>query len=196
MTEITVIPATVDRLEDALAVLPTHGGWGCTCQYFRMSSGDYSRSTGEERIAALRHQMEGTPAPGVLAYEDGEPVGWCGFAPRSDYERLVRSRTIPVVDEVPVWSIVCFVVKAGHRRRGLTTKMLEAVIDYAREMGAPALEAYPIDPGEQRVSTAFLYVGTVRTFEAAGFRKVVKTDSTSARLPRWLMRLDLAAPGR
>lgn len=188
---VSVVPATLDRFDDVAAVLPTSGGWGCTCQYFRLSSGDYSRATEEDRIGALRHQLAATPAPGMLAYSDGEPVGWCGFAPRSDYQRLVRSRTIPVVDEVAVWSIVCFVVKAGHRRRGITKALLDGVIDYARDHGAPALEAYPIDPAGARVSTAFLYVGTVRTFEAAGFRKVVETDARSARLPRWLMRLDL-----
>jgi GNAT superfamily N-acetyltransferase len=191
MADVTVVPATLDRFDDVTAVLPTSGGWGCTCQYFRLSSGDYSRSTEEDRIGALRDQLAATPAPGMLAYSDGEPVGWCGFAPRHDYERLVRSRTIPVVDDVAVWSIVCFVVKAGHRRKGITKALLEGVVDYAREHGAPALEAYPIDPGGTRVSTAFLYVGTVRTFEEAGFRKVVVTGSTSARLPRWLMRLEL-----
>lgn len=185
-----MVPATAERFDDVVAVLPTSGGWGCTCQYFRFSAGDFSRSTEEDRIAALRRQLAATPAPGMLAYSDGEPVGWCGFAPRSAYERLVRSRTIPVVDDVPVWSIVCFVVRSGHRRSGITGTLLEGVIDYAREHGAPALEAYPIDPGETRVSTAFLYVGTVRTFERAGFRKVTKTEATSARLPRWLMRLD------
>jgi GNAT superfamily N-acetyltransferase len=189
---ITVVPATEDRYDDVTEILPTRGGWGCTCQYFRLSSGDYNRSTEEDRLAALRSQMAATPAPGMLAYDDGEPVGWCGFAPRTDYERLMRSRTIPVIDDVPVWSVVCFVVKAGHRRRGVTKALLAAVVDYARDHGAPALEAYPIDPGDQRVSTAFLYVGTVRTFEEAGFERVVATDATSARLPRWLMRLDLS----
>jgi GNAT superfamily N-acetyltransferase len=192
---VTVVPATLDRFDDVVAVLPTgggEGGFGCTCQYFRMSSGDYNRSTGAGRLEALRSQLAATPAPGVLAYSDGDPVGWCGFAPRSDYERLVRSRTIPVVDDIPVWSVVCFVVRAGHRRRGVTAALLAGAIDYARANGCPALEAYPIDPGDDRVSTAFLYVGRVSTFEAAGFRKVVKTDATSARLPRWLMRLDLS----
>ena len=128
----------------------------------------------------------------MLAYEAGVPIAWCGFAPRRDYERLMRSRTIPMVDDMAVWSIVCFMVRTGYRRGGITKLLLAGVIDYAREMGAPALEAYPIDPGGSRVSTAFLYVGTVKTFEEAGFHKVVQTGSVSAGLPRWLMRRDLA----
>jgi GNAT superfamily N-acetyltransferase len=189
--DITVVPATADRYEDVCSILPTSGGWGCTCQYYRLSAGDFSKSTMEGRLSALEAQMAEPPAPGVIAYADGEPVGWCAFAPRTEYERLMRSRTIPFVDDVPVWSVVCFVVKVGHRRQGISKALLAGAVEYARSQGAPALEAYPIDPAGERVSTAFLFVGTVRTFEEAGFRKVVETDARSARLPRWLMRLDL-----
>jgi GNAT superfamily N-acetyltransferase len=191
MPDITVVPATEDRYEDVCSLLPTSGGWGCSCQYYRLSAGDFSRSTMEGRLSALGAQMAKPPAPGVVAYADGIPVGWCAFAPRTEYERLMRSRTIPFVDDAPVWSVVCFVVKAGHRRQGISKALLAGAVDYARSQGAPGLEAYPIDPAGERVSTAFLFVGTVRTFEEAGFRKVMETKATSARLPRWLMRLDL-----
>lgn len=190
MSEFTFVPASPRHLDDVLEVVPS--GHGCTCQYFRMSSGDYSRSDQKTRVEALRRQLAGTPAPGMIAYLGEIPVAWCGFGPRSDLERLVRSRTIPKVDEREVWSIVCFNVRTGYRRQGITKGLLTAVVEYARRMGAPALEAYPIDPADSRVSTAFLYVGTLATFEEAGFHKVVQTGSVSAGLPRWLMRLDLS----
>ncbi|MDP8958900.1 MAG: GNAT family N-acetyltransferase [Actinomycetota bacterium] len=163
----------------------------CTCQYWRLSSGEYNRTPLAERMAMLQRQAEERPAPGVVAYLEGKPVGWCGFGVRQRMERLVRSRTIPWVDDCPVWSIFCFVIRTGHRRQGLTHALLDGVIRYARRLGAPALEAYPIDPEGRRLNTTDLYVGTVSLFEAAGFHKVVKTDATSARLPRWLMRLEL-----
>jgi len=191
MPDITVVPATGDLLDDVLEVVPS--GRGCTCQYFRMSSGEYSKATEDDRLNALRRQLAGTPAPGMVAYEGDRPVGWVGFGPRLDYARLVRSRTIPwVVEDDPVWSIVCFNIRSGYRRSGITKRLLAGVIEYARKMGAPALEAYPIDPGGKRVSTAFLYVGTVKTFEEAGFRRVTETGSKSAGLTRWLMRLELS----
>jgi GNAT superfamily N-acetyltransferase len=105
--------------------------------------------------------------------------------------RLMRSRTIPLVDDVAVWSIGCFVVRTGYRRRGVARALLDGAVEYARSMGAPAVEAYPIDPGPARVSTSFAFVGFTSTFEAAGFRRVVLTEAHSAGLPRWLMRLDL-----
>jgi GNAT superfamily N-acetyltransferase len=106
--------------------------------------------------------------------------------------RLERSRTIPRIDEVAVWSIGCLIVRPGFRRRGVTRALVDGAVEYARAMGAPAIEAYPIDPDGARVSTSFGFTGFTSTFEAAGFRRVLLTDAHSAGLPRWLVRLDLA----
>lgn len=194
-TSLEVIPAAPEHwsdLEQFFAKYP------CTCQYWRMSSSEYGRGTKENLAesqaklqAILRAQLDDETPPGVLAYRGGELVGWCGFGPRQKMERLVRSRTIPKIDELPVWSVVCFIVKVGYRRQGIAGELLQGAIDCARSYGAPGLEAYPVDPEGQRISTSFAYVGTTSMFERAGFERVVKTDATSAKLPRWLMRLDL-----
>ena len=83
-------------------------------------------------------------APGLVAYRDGEAVGWVSLAPRDDYERLQHSKVLARVDDKPVWSIVCFVVGRRARGRGSPEAMLGAAIDYAREHGATLLEAYPV----------------------------------------------------
>ena len=191
--EIALHPATADRIGDALTVLSGGGGGACRCQYWRLSSSDYSRSSVHERCDLLRAQTEGTPAPGLLAYVDDVPAGWCGFGVRSQMARLVRSRTIPAPDGLSVWSIFCFAVRVGYRRQGIGRTLLDGVIAYAREHNAPALEAYPVDPEGARVHATAVYVGTTRMFEDAGFQRVVETAARSARLPRWLMRLDLRA---
>ena len=191
---VEVRPADASRLADVGAVLAPKGGPACWCLYYRLSSSDYRAADHADRPAMMRARLEHAPAPGLVAYIDGEPVGWCGLGPRSEMERLARSRTIPAVDERPVWSIVCFLVRSGYRRRGVARALLDGAIAYAREQGAPALEAYPVDPAGGRIDTSFAYVGTTSMFEAAGFRRVVETGARSAGLPRWLMRLDLA-PG-
>jgi GNAT superfamily N-acetyltransferase len=160
-----------------------------------MTSAEYSRADQETRHAALRAQLAATPAPGLLAYLDGEPAGWVGFGPRERIGRLVRSRTIPKLDDLPVWAIYCFTVRVGYRRQGIAQALLEGVIEYAREQGAPALEAYPVDTGGKRIHGTAAYVGTAGMFERAGFRRVVETDARSDHLPRWLMRLELGRAG-
>jgi len=84
------------------------------------------------------------------------------------------------------------VVRPGHRRKGVARALLAGATEYARSMGAPAVEAYPIDAEGARVSTTQGFVGFTSMFDSAGFRRVVLTDGHSAGLPRWLMRLDLA----
>ena len=129
----------------------------------------------------------------MLAYVDGEVAGWCGFGVRPRLPRLERSRTIPKIDDTPVWAILCFNIRVGYRRRGVASALLDGVIDFARRSGAPGLEAYPIDPEGGRVDTGFAYVGLTPMFEKAGFRRVVETAAKSARRPRILMRLDLGS---
>lgn len=187
----SVVPATPDRWPDVTTLLGGDGDRGCWCQYWRLSSSDYSHRGPGAGPRLMRARLEEAPAPGMLAYVDGEPAGWCGIGPRAEMERLARSRTIPKVDDRPVWSIVCFLVRVGFRRRGVARALLDGVIDYARAQGVAGLEAYPIDAEGRRVDVAFAYVGTTSMFEAAGFRRVVETASRSARRPRWIVRLDL-----
>jgi len=191
---IDVRPATPERWADVAALFAGDGPMGCWCQYWRQSSGDYSRAGGSPGSRERRLQAAvsaGPPAPGLIAYIDDAPAGWCGFGPRSSMERLVRSRTIPTIDAQPVWSIVCFKVQVGYRRRGVTHALLAAAVAHARMHGAPMLEAYPIDPEGARLDVAFSYVGFTGVFEAAGFMRVLETDARSAGRRRWLMRLDL-----
>jgi GNAT superfamily N-acetyltransferase len=195
-TDIIVLPAAPEHWPD-LEVL--FAGTPCWCQSWRGSAGSYGRvSKAElyeralpERRAAMRQQLEQPTPPGILAYIDGTVVGWCGLGPRHSLLRLARSRTIPAVDARPVWAIVCFLVRTGYRRRGVARALLQGAIARARGHGAPALEAYPVDPAGRRISTNFAYVGTVPMFERAGFVRVLETAARSAGLPRWLMRLEL-----
>jgi len=191
---ISVVPATPERWPDVAAIVGQPGVWGCWCQYYRWSSGDFGRLGPGGGQAALRSQLADDPPPGLLAYLEGEPVGWCGLGVRSRLERLVRSRTIPQVDDRPVWSIVCFIVRPGMRRRGIARALLDGAVAYARAAGATCLEGYPVDPEGARLQTAAMYVGTTSMFEAAGFHRVFMTAARSDHRPRWLMRLHLAPP--
>jgi GNAT superfamily N-acetyltransferase len=188
--EIDVVPATADRWPDVVTLLGGNGDRACWCQAPRGRAVGYGKSRPGARREALRAQLDEDPPAGMLAYVDGEVAGWCGFGPRPALPRLERSRTIPKVDDLPVWSILCFNVRVGYRRRGVATALLAGVVDFARRSGAPGVEAYPIDPEGGRVDSGFGYVGVTPMFEKAGFRRVVETSAHSDRRPRILMRLE------
>ncbi len=126
-------------------------------------------------------------APGVVTYRDGEPVGWCSISPRAEIPRLVASKLIRPVDDVPVWSIICTVVRGGRRRQGVTTHLLEGAVAHAAAQGAPAVEAYPVDP-DGRMDLTMAFVGTRAMFEKVGFEVIGQTDAVASKMPRLVMR--------
>lgn len=193
---IEVVPATPDRWGDVVTLLGGSTDRGCWCQPPRgLVPGGRASAPGARR-AALREQLAEEPPAGMLAYVGGEVAGWCGFGVRPLLPRLVRSRTIPSIDDRPVWSILCFNIRIGYRRRGVASALLAGVVDFARRSGAPGVEAYPIDPEGGRVDTGFGYVGLTTWFERAGFRRVVETAARSDHRARILMRLDFPSTGR
>ena len=190
-----ILPATLDRWDDVKELLGASGEVGCWCQSWR-GKDEVAKASGETRPETLKRQMTATdpPSPGYIAYLEGLPVGWVGVSVRATTPRLVGSRTIPAIDDLPVWSIGCFQIRPGYRRRGIARALLGAVVEAARAAGAPGVEAYPIDPEGRRVEVGAGFVGIASMFDAAGFRRVLVTDGHSGRLPRILVRLDL--PGR
>src|SRR3954462_1368157 len=129
---IEVLPA-VGRYDDFFEVVGVKkpGGSGCWCMAFR--------DTGvpkDGRAQYMRDECSREPGPGVLAYVDGEPAGWCSIAPRSSYRRLMNSRTIPFLDERDAWVAVFFVVRPPFRHQGLMNVLLEGAVEHARAHGA------------------------------------------------------------
>lgn len=186
---VEIVPATLDRFDDVGEVLNATGEAGCWCQSWR--GFDSKRLSGAKtRPELLKEQMEREPPPGFVAYAADLAVGWVGVSVRTETPRLMNSRTIPLVDDRPVWSIGCFRIRPGYRRRGIARALLQGVVDGARQAGAPGVEAYPIDPEGRRVNPSLAFVGIASMFDAAGFRRVFVTDGHSAGLARLLVRLD------
>jgi len=188
---VTVRPLTADRLPD-LAALFAQGGdpkW-CWCAYFRVRGRDWTNATASENRAVLEAAADNPDhKPGLVAYRDGEAVGWVSVGPREDYERLTYSQLLAPVDETPVWSIVCFVVARRSRGQGIAAALLEAAIDHARSHGASMLEAYPVEvPEDARVPSANAYRGTLTMFERAGFTVVERRQWNAASPPRPIVR--------
>jgi GNAT superfamily N-acetyltransferase len=190
-------PLTADRWRDVVALFGTRGdpSW-CWCQFFLTTGKDYTESAAANRRAFRAQVTSGDRAPGLLAYAAGTPVGWVQLGPRTAYPRLCESRALAAVtgDDLPdptVWAVTCFVVKVGHRRKGVGRQLLAAAVEFARDAGARVLEGHPVDVAARasgKVSGAELYHGVASTFLAAGFTEVGRTGPT-----RPVMRLNLVS---
>ena len=163
----------------------------CWCLSYRLTSSKENwELVGRARGERVRQLVLEDPPPGVLAYDGDEPVGWAAVAPRSATS-YARSRTIPHVDDLPVWSLWCIRTRPGHRKKGASHALITGAVEFARSHGAPAIEAYPVDNGDARVETTMAYVGMRKNFERAGFTYAAPTTSVLAGHPRVVMRLDL-----
>lgn len=183
-------PVTPERFEDFADVInPNRRASHCWCLSHRLGAKDIA-ALGDTREEAMRALVGRDGPPGVVTYADGRPVGWCHIGPRADIPRLAASKLIRPIDDVPVWSIICLVVRGGHRRRGVTGHLIAGALAHAAGHGAPAVEAYPVDP-PGRMDTTMAFVGTRAMFERAGFEVVGRTDAVASKLPRLVMRRDL-----
>jgi GNAT superfamily N-acetyltransferase len=191
--KLEIHPVTAARLAD-LATLFGQGGdpkW-CWCAFNRVPAMTWANSTQESNrqvlADAVRTGAREHRAPGLVAYQGSEAVGWVSLGPRDDYERIQRSVVLAPLDDKPVWSIVCFVVGKKARGQGVAHALLDAAISYARQHGATLLEAYPADTGGKRISSASAFRGTVSMFERAGFEVVARRQFNKATPVRPIVR--------
>ena len=162
----------------------------CWCLSYRLSPKENVALAGPQRGDRVKQLVRHRIAPGVLAYDGDEVVGWAAVHPRAETS-FAGNRRIPHIDDLEVWSLWCVRVRPGHRGQGISHHLVKGAVEFARTHGAPAIEAYPVDNGQKRVDLTMAYVGTRGLFEQAGFTKVADTSSVLNGFPRILMRLDL-----
>jgi GNAT superfamily N-acetyltransferase len=199
-SSISVVPANEASCEDLQTIFGSRGEASrCQCQRYKLRRREAFRSFPvEERAHRLRQQTEcGHPesdtTSGLVAYLDGEPVGWCAVEPRTAYEGLVRNNRVPWVgrdedkSDDRVWAVTCLFTRAGFRKRGISRALARAAVEFARERGAHAIEAYPMNT--KKVILEELHVGTEGVFADAGFAEVSRPTPR-----RVVMRIDLVMP--
>lgn len=183
---IVVVPANEANWNDIKTVFGTRGdAFKCQCQRYKLQPGEgFASFPVDERADRLRQQTncgnpEASTTSGLLAYLDGEPVGWCAVEPRPAYPGLVRVYRVPWLGRTEdrtddsVWAVTCVLARTGFRKRGVSRALAGAAVDFARARGARALEAYPMmtQPG-QDVAWGELHVGSRSIFAAAGLKEV------------------------
>jgi GNAT superfamily N-acetyltransferase len=192
----SVVPANRASCADLQAVFGHLGPASrCQCQRYKLRPREsFASFPAEERAFRLRQQTDcGHPetyaTSGLVTYLEGEPVGWCAVEPRTAYTGLLRNNRVPWLGreedkaDDSVWAMTCLFVRAGFRRRGVSRTLTRAAVDFARERGARALEAYPMTTTNAIAEE--MHVGTVPTFAEAGLSEVSRPT-----LRRAVMRID------
>jgi GNAT superfamily N-acetyltransferase len=171
---LTIVPADETNFDDLATVFGTRGSAArCWCQRYKLRPREaFSKFPAEERAFRLRQQCTSEATAGLIAYLDGEPVGWCAVEPRTAYSGLLRNNRVPWEGrdedkaDAGVWAVTCLFTRAGFRRQGVSHELARAAVEFARDRGARALEGYPMTSTNAILEE--LHVGTEAAFAAAG----------------------------
>ena len=146
--------------------------------WWKLSTSEFEEQKGENNKKAFKKIVQSGKIPGILAYLNEHPIGWCAVGPRESYPRLQRSRILKPIDDEPVWSIVCLFVAKPYRNKGISVKLLKAAIDYASKQGSKIVEGYPVEPKKERYPDVFVYTGLASAFRKVGFIEVIRRSET------------------
>jgi GNAT superfamily N-acetyltransferase len=191
----TIAAATVDRLPDLASLFETNKTTsGCYCMWFLLPSKECSAGwSGGNKVAFESAAVSDRHPMGLLAYQDGEAVGWCAAGPRTRYAKALRSPVLAGRDrdaDSDVWLLPCFYVRRDARGSGVTRMLIEAAVSLAAKAGATAIEGFPL-AGDRRRSTGEAFVGVEPLFASCGFAVVDRPTSG-----RVVMRRQLSRRGR
>ncbi|CAN5147209.1 GNAT family N-acetyltransferase [soil metagenome] len=175
-TRIEILPTTPARWDDLADLFERkgpHGGTpqtdGCWCQFWHLRGNAYFDGHGVANRERLEAEVRDGEEPGLLAYVDDVPVGWCRLGARESFERLEHSRKLVRVDDQDVWSVVCFYVHPSAKRSGVAATLLAAAVDRATAAGTPILEGYAVREGHMNIDA---YTGYLPMYLEAGFEVV------------------------
>lgn len=169
---ITIHPVTPERWADLEALFRSDPVCrSCWCMWWRLKRSEFTRNGAVGNCSAMRAIVQRGEVPGLLAYLESDPIGWVSVGRREVFPVLTRSAYLKPVDEMPVWSVVCFAIAKPYRRRGLSALLLRAAVEYATSQGAKGIEGYPVRliKGEKDFSA---FTGAASTFAAAGFQEI------------------------
>jgi len=168
---VAFLPLTKGNWNDFEALFGRHGAYGgCWCMWWRISRKEFEKQQGEGNRLAMKAVVDRGECPGILAYKDQVPVGWCSVASREHFQSLNRSPVLKRIDQEDVWSIVCFFIAKPYRGKGMTKHLIHAAVAHVRKHGGNIVEAYPTDPrGRAFLAPTSSFMGLPGVFQSAGF---------------------------
>jgi GNAT superfamily N-acetyltransferase len=172
-------PLTKENWKDFENLFGERGACGgCWCMSWLLTKKEFDANKGAGNKRKMKKLVESNAEPGLIAYLNDEPVGWCALASREKFIRLENSRVLERIDDQIVWSVPCFFIKKEIRRQNLSSELLKAAVSYCRSKGVKILEGYPSDPYTDQVPAAFAWTGFPSSFHKAGFEEVARKSKS------------------
>jgi len=160
-------PARLDdylRFFDERAFADNPQWAGCYC-YFPLhdpAKTDWAARTSAQNRAAIIESARAGRSHGYLAYEGAEAVGWCSAGRWAQFPML---RDVPEGDADTTGVLMCFVVAAERRGRGVATGLLGAACAGLRAEGVKVVRARSV----RSADAARNHFGPLSMYLAAGF---------------------------
>ena len=179
INDLLIKPLTPETWNDFEILFGPKGAYaGCWCMWWRLSRKDFEKGQGQGNHQAMKELVASGTIPGLIAYSDNTPCGWCSVAPREHFSSLERSRVLKRIDDKAVWSIVCFFILKGYRGKGLGEKLIRGAISYVKSNGGRIIEAYPTVVRSPHAPPVSTFMGIPQIFKRTGFEEVKRPSNS------------------
>jgi GNAT superfamily N-acetyltransferase len=154
----------------ARLVEANNGVWGgCWCMWYH---GKDAGAPPEAKRAAKECRVREGRAHAALVFDGADCVGWCQFGTPQELPQIHNERAYLAANPaLPDWRITCFFSGKGYRGKGVASAALEGAVEQIRKLGGGRIEGYPEDTEGRKASPAFLFNGSLSTFERLGFER-------------------------
>ena len=147
-----------------------NGVWGgCWCTAFHPKPAERNRSPEDAQAYKQKLVNEGR-AHAALVFDGELCVAWCQFGPPQELPNIYHNKEVESKMTTPDWRITCIFVDRDYRKKDLSYIALNGALEIIKRSGGGVVESYPQDTQGGKVSNSFLYNGTKKIFERAGFR--------------------------
>jgi GNAT superfamily N-acetyltransferase len=171
--DIIVRPLIAETWSDFEKLFGSKGAYGgCWCMWWRLPRSEFEKGQGAGNRMAMKKLVKSGIVPGLIAYKDDFPCGWCSVAPREQFGVLERSRVLKRIDNQAVWSIVCFFIDKNFRHQNIGEKLIIAAISYVKSNGGKIIEAYPTQARDKKLPPVSSFTGITHIYQRLGFQEM------------------------
>lgn len=150
-----------------------NGVWGgCWCTWFHQSE-QCVRGDAETNKALKKRLVEVGKTHAALVYDQDKVIAWCQYGTPEELPAIYHKKQVEALPmQKPDWRITCIFVDSQYRKKGVAKQALLGALNLIKKHGGGIIESYPQDTKEKKISSSFLYNGTVTLFNECGFEFV------------------------